>query len=201
VALTERSITELKNQNASHAFLHSATSSYRDGPMTPGELKSIMGHLSSRGDLANENRACVVFGRGSQTRQVYRELANTPGLSVLWQGAVVPWWLLPLAIVAAAQGGLVRVTASDQAGRAMLRLTNLAMVELHSFRADLLEGVVQHVRQNRWRASIGRLVGKDPSYFTLGVDGDNSDCATGIFAWSSYGSECPAELKALVAES
>lgn len=199
--LTERSIAELKTRNANHALLYGATSSYRDGPITPAELASIMQHISACGNLANEKRARVVFGRGGQTRQSYRELGQTQGLSILWQGAFLQWRLRPLVIVAAAHGGLVRVTDSAQAARAMLGLADLAMVELYSFRADLVEAVVHHVRQDRWRASVGRLVGNDPTYFAIGVDGDSRDSATGAFSWVSFGSECPEELKSSVVVS
>ena len=64
-----------------------------------------------------------------------------------------------MALLAAAHGGLIQATDRDQAKPAVLRLANLAMVELYSFRADLLNTVAEHVRQARWRAHIGPLVG------------------------------------------
>jgi hypothetical protein len=178
--------------------LHSATSALLEGPITRAELASLLRHVSACGNLLNEQRACVLFGRGSQTRREYRELGQIAGLRILWQGDFVPWWLLPLAIIAASHGGLVQVTDRAQATQAMLRLADLAMVELHCFRADLLDAVVQHVRQKRWRADVGHLVGNDPSYFTLGVDGDSHESATGAFAWLSYGVECPDDLRSSV---
>ena len=199
--LTEQSIRELKAQNPKHVFLHGATSSYHEGPVSPAELASLMKRVSDCGNLVNEKRACVVFGRGSQTRQEYREIGQIRGLSILWQGAFTPWWLLPLAIVAAAHGGLVLVMDGSQAAPLMLRLSNLAMVELYSFRADLLDAVVEQVRQERWRADVGPVVGNDPSYFTVGIDGDSHESVTGVLAWVSYGADCPADLKSLVSAS
>src|SRR5262249_5556878 len=159
---TKWNIPELRTQSPRHAFLHPATSCYRDGPMTSTELASVLDQVSACDALANDKRACLVFGRGSQTRQVYRELERTQGLQILWQGPTTPWWLLPLSLVAAAQGGLVRVKERVQAAQAMLRLAHLAAVELYSFQADLLPSVAEHVKQNRWRSNVGDLVGNDP---------------------------------------
>jgi hypothetical protein len=201
VAFTERNVADLRAKNPGHAFLHPATSCYRDGPITSSELASIIEQVSACDTVANDKRVCLVFGRGSQTRGVYRELERTHGLEVLWQGPVMPWWLLPLALVAAAHGGLIRVTERTQAPQVMLRLAHLAAVELYSFRAELFPSVAQHVGQTRWRANIGHLVGNDPTYFTVGVDGDSHDAPTGIFAWVAYGAECPQDLKSAGATS
>lgn len=120
------------------------------------------------------------------------------GIDVLWQGAVVPWWLIPITVVVAAQGGLVRVIDVSQAAPVVSRLAHLAMVELYSFHAELLPAVVQHVREAGWRARVGNVVGNDASYFALGIDGDSHHSDTGLFAWASHGAECPAELKAVL---
>ena len=199
MSLAEKSVDDLRQQNPNHAFVYRETYSYRDGSVAPSELEQILGSVSACESLATHKRACVVFGRGSQPAGAYRELAQSPGVHVLWHGEFTPWWLRPLALLAAAHGGLIQATDRDQAKPAVLRLANLAMVELYSFRADLLNTVAEHVRQARWRAHIGPLVGVDPGYFCLGVDGDSRESSTGIFAWASYGTGCPDDLKASVA--
>jgi hypothetical protein len=196
--MTERSISELRARHPNHVGVRGATSAFHEGPIARAELASLMTRVSACEDLLNEGRACMLFGRGSQTRQEYRDLARIEGLSILWQGEFVPWWMLPLALIAASHGGLVRVMDRTRAAQAMLRLADLAMVELYSFRVDLLDEVLEHVRQHRWLADVGRVVGNDPDYFTVGVDGDSNESATGAFAWASYGAECPADLKSSV---
>jgi hypothetical protein len=199
MTLTEKSVDALRTQNPNHAFVYDETVSYRDGPLAPAELERIVSQVSACECLATSQRACLLFGRGSQTRGTYQDLAKYPGVRILWQGAFCPWWLRPLTVIAAAHGGLIQATVGVQAKPLLLRLATLAMVELYSFRIDLLDTVAQHVNQAKWRGMVGTVVGADPSYFTLGVDGDSQESATGLFAWSSWGRACPADLKASVA--
>ena len=199
MSLTEQSIEVLRHENPNHAFVFRETKSYRDGPVVPDELERLADQVSRCESVVTPERACVVFGRGSQTRSVYRELSQSASIRILWQGSFMPWWLSPLALIAAAHGGLLQATDRSEAKRAVMLLANLAAVELYSFRVDLLDGVVEHVRQAKWRAHIGSRIAVDPGYFCLGVDGDSSDSATGIFAWVSYGPTCPDDLKAAVA--
>jgi hypothetical protein len=195
MGLAQASIQELKAHAPNHGHLYSATTHYYEGPLVEAELDSLLQALSTSRELASDGRACVVFGYGSRPRWVYSELRANAGARVLWDGAFVPWPLLPISWIAAAHGGLVQVVERSALPEVFRTLSELAMVEMYSFDSARLEAVVQAAKTGRWRARIGPLAGADLAYFSLGVDGDNHESADGLLAWVSFGGECPMSLR------
>jgi hypothetical protein len=106
--LIETSLYEATKRH-SPSFIHSARARSFEGELSAGELEFITGGLSRSQDLVNDSRACVIVGYGGQTTAMYRGLARTAGIDVLWHANWGPWWTTPLLWIAASRGGLIRV--------------------------------------------------------------------------------------------
>lgn len=198
MALIQASLSELQAQSPTHGHLCCATNAYFAGGLEVDRLDALLHRISSTDDLLSDQRACVLFGRGSRPRRVYSDLQADLRVQVVWEGPFVPWLLRPLSWLAAAHGGLVKVLDRSAVADTFRNLADLALVELYSFEAESLESVVNTVLRDRWRAQIGPVVGSTPAYFCLGVDGDSRDTAEGLFAWSSFGAECPVSLRSAI---
>ncbi len=74
------------------------------------------------------------------------------------------------------------------------------MVEFYSFSSELLPEVIAYVKANKRKSRIGSIVGKDPSYFSFGVDGDYSG-ETMFYTWCSFGKESPIHFPAPLDEN
>ena len=171
---------------------------YFESELDEAGLASLLSSISSLGPLSADDRTCALFGFGSQTRDLYRTLGDTSGLDVVWRGDFGPWWLRPLTFIAAAHGGLIRVRDTGAVPEALTPLAHLAMVELYSFKSELWQRVEEYVLRAQWRSFIGLMIAReDPSYFCLGVDGDDPDVA-GYKVWCTFGPECPAALERIV---
>jgi len=179
-----------------HGHVYQETTEYFNGAIGSSDLERLLESVTNAASLLEPGRACVIYGYGSSTRSLYRQLDELDGIVVLWHANFGPWWMKPLLSVAASRGGLLQVTNREAAAVAFLPMAHLAMVELYSFRAELLPSIVKYVRKNTWRSFIGTLLGEeDPSYFCLGVDGDVPDNDLDYFGWVSFGGECPVDLQ------
>ena len=180
--------------NRGDGHVYAETARLAEGPISREEFLSMAAAVSDH-LLTGESRACVAYGYGSRPRALYQQLRHDPDVSLLWDATISPWWMKPLALLAAAHGGLVQIRSPRRVTTLMDELSELAMTELYSFPRTVLKNVRSYVEQNTWRSFPGEVVGQDSAYFCLGVDGDSRDAPdTGHFAWVSYGSECPESL-------
>jgi hypothetical protein len=188
----EGAVEDLKAKK--HPDILEQTSSYYWGAITDVEFRSVVSQLAACEVLFRPERACVLFGYGSKSRRAYASLRACAGISVLWEGPLMPLWAYPLSYLVAAQGGLVVASNGTAMEQAMLTLSRLAMVELYCFSSSLLPQVLGHVRLRRWKSEVGSVIGTDSSYYCFGLDGDWATYP----AWFSYGPQCPAQLKTLI---
>ena len=193
--LIEQRVEEPLLRCPDHGHILGTTARYYEGESGTELVEQSVVDLARKPAFLGGDRCCVVYGYGSVARRVYKRLEReVPGILVLYDAPCVPLVLLPLALVARAHSGLIRIVNPGAAAVVFSSLTNLAMAELYSFRVSLLPSVLEHVRRKRWRANPGRVIGDDPTYFCLGTDGDNPDSKTGSYTWCSHGSECPMDF-------
>jgi len=190
--LQARDVTLLRNVEPTHSYILEQTVSYFEGAADKSTLDQIT--VAVGRVRLPERMTWVIYGYGSSPRARYIALADRPGVDVLWSAPIVPWWLYPITMIAAAYGGLVHVREASYLRNVFLTLSELAMVEAYLVSESIVPDLVQYVRLHRWRSFIGQVAGKEPGYFCLGVDGDNTDTPTGYLGWVSYGARCPAAL-------
>ena len=155
----------------------------------------LLNRLAESDAVSGQGRTCALFGAGSQTRALHRELASTPGLEVVWHADFGPCWLRLLGPFMAAHGGLVRILDASVLPETVRALANLAMVELFSFDSEHWPGVKEHVRAERWQSRVDTvLASEDPSYFCMGIDGDPMD-SQAYAVWTRIGTECAETLR------
>ena len=190
--LEVQDIASLFRQPSPHPHLFEATRAYAAGELVREQVAGIVQALGSvRG---NSDYVWLAMGYGSQTKATYTRLCSTEGVRVLWSGRFVPWWLSPLSLIAASHGGLVEVIDEARLPLVIDELSSLAMVEAFAVSRDARDGVLEFVRQRRWRAFIGVVAGIDATYFCFGVDGDSKDASTGYYGWTSWGEQAPSQL-------
>ena len=176
------------------SFISDTTHECFEGDINEGAISTLGTLVSLRPSSGAVSRPCLLFGYGSQSRRTYSELKKQNGIRTLWDGPILPIWAYPISLIAACHGGLLLIEDSAATARALTTLAFQAMVELYSFSQALVPEVKAHVAANKWRSRIGSVICKDPSYFCLGIDGDNAQAKTGVFAWCSWGRQCPDEL-------
>jgi hypothetical protein len=191
--LTERPISDFQGRR--HPHILEPTCAYYEGSISDQEFRTIVSRLALCDDLFGPDRACILFGYGSQPRRTYVEMRKTPGVRVVWEGPCMPLLAYPLSYLAAAQAGLVVVENGPAVQTALPMLAQCAMVELYSFSAPLLTRICTHVKRRRWRSKVGSIIGGDLSYYCFGLDGGWDEYP----AWYSYGPECPPRLRTLLA--
>ena len=177
--------------------IYTSTVKYFEGELSGPEYRAARRVLATSLFAAENDRTCLLLGYGSQPYRTYALLSSHPDVEVLWDGPFLPRPLWPLTLFVACHGGLLLVKCSAAVKPALHVLSYRAMVELFSFSSDLTNDVRQHVQRRRWRSRIGPIIGNDPTYFSFGVERDHPHSETGIYAWCSFGSECPAQLQAL----
>lgn len=185
---------ELRERNPKDYWTFPETFKFFAGEPDRARLAAILENIASQENLLGDGRSCIVSGRGGQTRSVYKHLSSLSGIELMWDGSGLPLWAYPFSWIAASHMGLIRIDDRRQLVEVFDILSNRALVELHSFSTELLSGICNHVRRKKWRSKIGPIVGTDPTHFSFGADGDNFDSNTGIFAWCSFGRECPIRL-------
>ena len=189
--LHPQDLTRLRRADPPHGHVLDETIAYFEGPIDPGGLGPVAAALCQA--HVPDGMTWVLCGYGSSPRARYADLAGRPGVEVLWSAPILPWWMYPLALVAAAHGGLAHVKDATELPAAIETLATLAMVEAYLVPGSQVPDLVRYV-QHRWRSFIGKVAETDPRYFCLGCDGDSSGPPTGCLAWISYGARCPAEI-------
>ncbi len=172
-----------------YAHVRPNTHALFEGPLTQVELADVIWQLPSA-FAADEQRACYVFGFGSQTRSAYRLISEIDGVQIHWQGKFGPGCLMPLLWLAASHGGLIEVSNPRSLPRLVETLAHLAMLEVYSVSKVLSPQLLAHVKTKQWTSSPFEVVALDPAYICIGVDGDSQDSESGIFGWFSYGKLC-----------
>ena len=199
--LEEKEIRALLERYPEHGHLYSTTACYWEGCLSRESLEALAEKTGRAEGLIENSRICIVYGYGSQLTTTYRKLQTLHGLEVVWNGNFGPWWLSPLFLVTACRGGLIRILEVKVIENVLLRLADLAMVELFSFSSELYSELLESIHKNKWRSFPGLIASKDDAYFCLGIDGDSSEVNTGIFGWCSYGPNCPSSLSGILRES
>jgi hypothetical protein len=195
--LEQLDVPALREAGSSH--IYPRTLEYFHGESNTDGPKHFIDQVAEAPSLLSPGRVCVLYGYGSRPTNTYRWIQDLEGIDLIWHDDFGPWYLKPLQFVAASHGGLMRVTERSALIETFGELAHLAMVELYSFRKSLLPGVIDYVRQMKWRSFIGTRIGaEDESYFCFGVDGDSTNTDLQYFCWASYGEECPDDLRQLV---
>jgi hypothetical protein len=142
-----------------------------------------------------------VYGYGSQTKSQYKEIENLDGVEVPWHGNFYgPWWIAPIALLAASRGGLVKINNPEMLEKVFVKLSSLAMVEMFFFSSNLYEELIPYVKKNTWNSFPGLVASKDESYFSFGFDGDSDNSEGGFSSWSAVGNKCPEVLSNSLSE-
>ena len=198
-----RDVDQLRNQKPWHVNLHSTTVGYAEGSITSVERGLLLSDLAqSECSLWRGQRQCVAVSYGKKSRRTFEDISEEGAGEVLWFGDDLPLivrlvsWAIPNRY-----GGLVRIAEKPgRMARVLGELSTLAMVELFSVSDWKKESqVLGRIRGRRHISSdedrvITRSLCSDPSYFSVGLDGDNQESETGLVGWMSHGSDCPTEL-------
>lgn len=194
--LTKQEPRELAKYSSDHqGNSFSVTHNYFEGKLRGTDIQQIISRLSVAENALNDLRICVLFGYGSHPQKTYSTLQAKDGVEIIWSGPFLPWWAYPFTLIVASHGGLIAVKERVYLPEVFLRLSTLAMVELYSCQASLLDAIREHVLTHKWRSRIGPLVHRDESHFCFGVDGDTlSSEKFGFETWCSYGKNCPEDL-------
>lgn len=176
---------KLKHPNTCHEFI---------SELHVEDLEKLTNSLVETSSLINDSRFCIIYGYGNHPKRNYQILKNTEGVEVIWDGTFSPWWLKPLSFFAASHGGLIKIHDINQIPFVFTGLSNLAMVELYSFKKEILNKLISFVKTNRWLSFPAVVIMEDDSYFCLGANGDYAMSKTGILGWSSFGKNCPPDL-------
>jgi hypothetical protein len=190
--LVEQNLEDLRRRHRRHDHLYRQTRAYYEGEIGFDALPEVAGALAATDSLVADQRTCVLFGYGSQPRSLYLDLMDLDAVDVLWHAPMLPLFAYPLALISWSYGGLVCLRESQALTHVLTHLAEGAMVELYSFPRQILQAVRGHVRWRRWRARIGRVVGRHPGHFCWGLDGGyGASCP----AWCSWGEQCPTTLR------
>jgi len=74
--------------------------------MTRMDLDAVLGHLAEATSLVGTDRICLAYTAGGSVPDV----DHSVGCELRWRGSVVPWWLAPLRLIAAANRTLFEIT-------------------------------------------------------------------------------------------
>lgn len=194
----EESLEEVRGWVPSGAHVFETTVKHFSGALTVAEYRACLDALATTPLLTDSGSTCVVFGYGSQSRATYDDVTSHEGVELLWTGPCLPLILSPLSHLMACQCGLLKISDATAVRPVLDQLSYMGMVEVLWCSSSLADEVVRYVRRKRRRAKPGTVVGKDPTYFLFGVERENQTYETGIVGWSSFGPECPSELRAIL---
>ena len=175
----------------------SSTINYFHGYLNTGEYRTVRRRLRDLQATADNGRTCIIFSYGGHCPREYEAHAMKGDVELLWQAPALPLPFWPLALIVASHNCLLRIKHSKATALPLHHLSYLGLVELFSFSNNLLDDLLRHVRRRRWRSKPGTVLGDDPSYFMFGVERGNPCCESGIVAFSSFGPNCPAELRSI----
>jgi hypothetical protein len=178
--------------------IYPSTLKYLEGHLDTSDLMRCLQELAAAPHLLNPTRVCALYGYGGGLRSHNRYFRTAPGIELVWHNDFGgPWWALPLRLIFAWHGGLIRILDGAALADPFVQLGAVGM-EVYSFRADIWDRVVDHARNLNSRSLIGTVIGaEDSTYFCLGTERNHPD-DEGYVVWVSYGSDCPDDLKRVV---
>jgi hypothetical protein len=142
--------------------------------------------------LVGIDRVCLGYTAGGRAPA----LQGVAGYQLQWIGSVVPWWLMPLRVIAAADRSLFEVMDGAGVAGFVAGADPCFSVELYSCPRSILPAVVAHMRKAGVMGNPGEVIDQDATYFELQVDCDGGSHATWQVA-ARHGSACPDDLASI----
>lgn len=152
--------------------------------------------------LISDNRICYAFGYGKHPKSTYQAIKNHYGITLLWNRFNGPFWLKPLSGIIAGQSGLIRINEQSQVEYIIKELSHLSMVGVFSVSKAFEHEFELFLNSQKKNYSIRpeEYVKKDPTFFSVIIDGDNVEVPDNDLIIISCGKYSPDDLKQVVFE-
>lgn len=147
-------------------------------------------HIAQR-FASTRDYGCFIVGMGGQYQRVYRQLAETDGVCLIWSGSLLPGYLTGISGLLPCHSGIVRIEQAQLIQPVFARLTNRAMAGIYIFPESFAFNFISIVRSDPLCGEAGFGINVNKDYFYYIVDADRPRGKNGLHASISCGVDSP----------